>query len=257
MGFLALLLLGPVGLAVARARESAHWSTMRWDSAGLAPDPARTPEAVVQVYAARSWGWKGAVSVHSWIAMKPEAAPAFERYDVVGWGVGPDRPAVRRNMRPVDGHWAGNRPEVVGELRGPEAAAVIPKLRRAIAEYPYPNTYRLWPGPNSNSFVAFVLREVPELRVTLPPHAIGRDWLPWWRPVATTPSGTGVQLSLWGLLGLTVGIEEGLEVNVLGLVLGVDPKHLAVKLPGLGSVGLLVDEPPKVAVAAPVEEPSS
>ena len=36
--------------------------------------------------------------------------------------------------------------------------------------------YRIWPGPNSNSFVAHVLREVPELGTTLPPNATGRDF---------------------------------------------------------------------------------
>lgn len=256
--FFLLLLAGPTTLALARARENAHWSAVRWDSAGLAPDPARHPEAIVQLYCARSWGWKGAFSLHCWIALKPEGARAYERYDVVGWGVGSGRPAVRRDIRPVDGHWAGNRPEIVGDLRGPEAAAAIPKLRQAIADYPYPKTYRVWPGPNSNSFVAWVVRAVPELRFAVPGHAIGRDWLPWWKPVARTPSGTGVQLSLFGVAGVAVGWEEGLELNVLGLVLGVDPKHLAIKLPGIGSVGLLdTDEPPRTPVKVPVQEPGT
>ena len=48
-----------------------------------------------------------------------------------------------------------------------------PRIETAITEYPYPNRYHVWPGPNSNTFVAFVLRKVPELRVDLPPTAIG------------------------------------------------------------------------------------
>ncbi|HEY2990286.1 MAG TPA: DUF3750 domain-containing protein, partial [Candidatus Binatia bacterium] len=40
------------------------------DSAGIAPDPARTPEAVVQVYAARALNWRGIFGVHTWIATK-------------------------------------------------------------------------------------------------------------------------------------------------------------------------------------------
>jgi hypothetical protein len=246
---LALLLGGPTALAVTRATEQVHWRQTRWDSAGLAPDPARHPEAVVQIYAARSWGWKGAFSVHSWVVFKPEGARSYERYDVVGWGVSSGRAAVRRDLRPVpDGFWAGNKPEVIGELRGPEAAAAIPKLRDAIARYGHARTYRIWPGPNSNTFVASLLREVPELRVAMPANAVGKDWLPLSRPVATTPSGTGVQVSLWGVLGAAVGVEEGLELNLLGLTLGVDPKRLAVKLPGLGSVGARVNEPSKVGL---------
>ena len=104
--------------------------------------------------------------------------------------------------------------------------------------YPYPDTYRTWPGPNSNTFVAHVARAVPELRVDLPPTAIGKDYLPDGAVAARSPSGTGVQLSLFGLLGLLVGLEEGIEVNVLGLTLGVDVMAPALKLPGIGRLGL-------------------
>ena len=79
----------------------------------LAPDPATTPEAVIQVYAARAWGWKGIFAVHSWIIMKRQDAPTYERYEVVGWGVRRGAPAIRKDMRPIDGYWAGNLPRVV------------------------------------------------------------------------------------------------------------------------------------------------
>jgi len=81
-----------------------------------------------------------------------------------------------------------------------------------VASYPYPTSYRTWPGPNSNTFTAWVGRAVPELRLKLPSTAIGKDFLP--GAIAdTTPSGTGVQLSLFGLTGLAVGWDEGIEVN--------------------------------------------
>ena len=214
-----------------------HWSRARWDATGMAPAPDEHPEAVIQVYAARTWGWKGALAVHSWIAFKPEGAAAYDRYEVVGWGVDNGAPAVRRNLRPPDGRWAGNDPTLLLDLRGPEAAALIPKLQDAIARYPYARAYLTWPGPNSNTFVAWLGREVPELRLTLPPTAIGKDFLGG-QLAARTPSGTGLQLSLGGLLGISVGIEEGIEVNVLGLVLGLDPKRLGIKLPGIGQLGV-------------------
>jgi hypothetical protein len=40
--------------------------------------------------------------------------------------------------------------------------------------------------------------------------------------------------NLFGLAGVAAGIEEGLEVNVLGLNFGVDPKSLSIKLPIVG-----------------------
>jgi hypothetical protein len=214
-----------------------HWSRARWDSAGLAPDPATTPEPVVQVYAARAWGWKGALAVHSWIAIKPAGAVAFERYEVVGWGVGRGSPAVRRNMRPIDGYWAGNPPRLVLDRRGPEVAALIARIEAAIAAYPYPHQYRTWPGPNSNTFVAWIGRSVPELGLDMPALAVGKDYLGNGSLIGRTPSGSGFQLSLLGVLGLAIGRVEGLELNLLGLVIGIDPFGLALKLPGIGRLG--------------------
>jgi hypothetical protein len=214
-----------------------HWSRARWDRANLAPDPATTPEPVVQVYAARAWGWKGIFAVHSWIIMKRANAPAYERYEVVGWGVGRGAPAIRKDMRPIDGFWAGNPPAVLVEHRGPAVEAMIERIEAAIRAYPYADQYRTWPGPNSNTFVAHIAREVPELGLELPPTAIGKDYLTNGWPVGRTPSGTGVQFSLFGLLGLSVARAEGLELNLLGFTLGVDPLGLAIKLPGIGRVG--------------------
>ena len=153
-----LPLLVSAGLVLSARAE--HWSRARWDATGLAPAPAEHPEAIVQVYAARTWGWKGAFAVHSWLVYKPEGASAYTRWEVVGWGVDRGAPAVRRNLRPPDGRWAGNDPELVVDLRGPKAAAVIPKIEDAIGRYPYADAYVTWPGPNSNTFVAWVGREV-------------------------------------------------------------------------------------------------
>lgn len=214
-----------------------HWSVARWDSAGLAPDPAEHPEAIVQVYAARAWGWKGIFAVHTWIALKRENAPAWERYEVVGWGVSRGAPAIRRNMRVVDGYWAGSRPWLVGEVRGEAAARAIPRIEAAIAAYPWPDTYRTWPGPNSNTFTAWILREVPELGIEMPAEAIGKDYLPATRAIARTPSGTGLQVSLFGLIGLSLAREEGLELLLFGATFGIDPFDLAIALPGIGKIG--------------------
>jgi Protein of unknown function (DUF3750) len=215
-----------------------HWSRARWDSAGLAPDPVTTPEPVIQVYAARAWGWKAVFAVHSWVVFKRAGAPAFDRYEVVGWGVGRGAPAVRRNMRAIDGYWAGNRPKLLLDRRGPGVEALIDQVEAAISAYPYPDQYRTWPGPNSNTFVAHIARTVPALGLELPPTAIGKDYLSNGSIFARTPSGSGLQLSLLGLLGLSLARDEGLEVNLLGLTFGVDPLDFALKLPGIGRFGL-------------------
>ena len=215
-----------------------HWSEARWDSAGLAPDPATTPDAVVQVYAARAWGWKGIFAVHTWLIMKREGAARYDRYEVVGWGVRHGRPAVQRDMRAIDGYWAGNPPHIVVDRRGPKVEALIGRIETAIEAYPYPSQYRSWPGPNSNTFIAHIARSVPELGIELPPTAIGKDYLANGNLFASTPSGTGYQMSVLGLLGLSLGRDEGLELNLLGLTLGIDPLDVAIKLPAVGRIGL-------------------
>jgi hypothetical protein len=237
-GVLALVILPLLwSVGVVHGGAVTHWSQARWDSAGLAPDPATTPEPVVQVYAARAWGWKGALAVHSWIALKRGDAMAFERYEVVGWGVGRGAPSIRRNMRPIDGYWAGNPPRLVLDRRGPEVAQLIERIEAAIEDYPYPDQYRTWPGPNSNTFIAWIGRSVPELGLDMPALAVGKDFLGNGSLLARTPSGSGFQLSLLGVLGLAIGRVEGLEINLLGLVIGIDPLGLALKLPGVGRFG--------------------
>lgn len=233
---LAALIAVPLvasGTSIATA-ERKHWSTSRWDSAGLAPDPLTVKDAVVQVYAARVWGWRGAFAVHTWLVVKPAGAPGYTRYEVVGWGGAP----VRISDRIPDGYWAGNPPELIHDLRGPAAAAAIPLLISAAERYPGRDGYVMWPGPNSNSFVAYLAREVPELGLQLPPTAVGKDWLGITTLFAPAPSGTGWQFNLLGLAGVTAAAREGLELNLLGLTIGVDILRPALKLPGIGRLGL-------------------
>jgi hypothetical protein len=233
-----LLLTGPIWtLASGRVPMRGDWSTASHRATGLAPDPSTYHDAVVQVYAGRTFGWRGAFAVHTWIAAKPKDAERYTRYEVIGWYSrgGGSALSVSSNRAP-DAEWYGSTPTLLKEVRGAEAEAVIAKLPQAAASYPYSRGYTMWPGPNSNTFVAHVAREIPELRLTMPATAIGKDYLPFSEMVARTPSGTGYQLSLGGLLGASVARDEGFELNVLGLCVGVDIKRPALKFPGIGRV---------------------
>jgi hypothetical protein len=223
-------------LAFSGQLGAADWRTASREPAGLAPDPATTPEAVVQVYSARAVSWRGWFGVHTWVAVKRTNAPEFTVHEVMGWRLKRTGTAVVERNRAPDGYWYGSRPELLGDIRGPGVDAIIDRIEAAAREYPYPARYHVWPGPNSNTFTAFILRRVPELRVDLPPTAIGKDYLGW-KSVGRTPSGTGGQASLFGLVGVAAGVEEGLEVNLLGLTFGVDPKSLSLKLPIVGRLG--------------------
>jgi Protein of unknown function (DUF3750) len=233
-----LLFTGPLWtLASGGASLAGDWRTASHRSTGLAPDPATHPEAIVQVYASRAFSWRGAFGVHTWLAAKPKDAERYTRYEVIGWLARAGRSAVSvSSARAPDAEWFGAAPVLLRELRGESAEAVIARLPQVVAAYPYPRRYSVWPGPNSNTFTAYLGREIPELELTLPSTAVGKDYLPEGRVFARTPSGTGYQVSLAGLLGASVARDEGIEVNLLGLVVGVDLRHPALKLPGIGRV---------------------
>ena len=218
------------------------WRTADMSSSGLAPKPEETSEAVVQVYAARTFSWRGYFSVHTWVATKEKDAPDYMVYQVVGFYLRQRGNVIFAEKDIPDRKWYGAMPYIIQELRGEVAEQAIPKIREAAFSYPFARYYSPWPGPNSNSFVAHIIRSVPELTVELPPNAIGKDWIEDGKIFGPSESGTGFQISLFGLLGITVGKAEGFEVNVLGLDFGVDFLNPAIKLPLIGRVGFK-DEP--------------
>jgi hypothetical protein len=235
----SLLLVFILPVALHAAVWSFHgwprsWRDADWSSAGLLPDPRTEKQAMIRVYSARTGAWKGIFATHSWIVLKPKGATAYERFDVVGWGN-----PVRRNAWAPDGRWYGNRPEVVRAIDGPQAEQLIPRIEAAIALYRWSHAgdYTIWPGPNSNTFVAGIAAAVPDLAVSLPSTAIGRDFPIDGQWIGHTPGG-GWRLSLGGYAGVAVGPVEGIEINFLGLVAGLDFMQPAVKIPGFGRVGL-------------------
>lgn len=234
----ALMLAGPLlTLAFGRVSAGGDWRTASHRATGLAPDPAAHREPVVQVYASRAFGWRGAFADHTWLAAKPQDADRYTRYEVIGWYGGDGRSVVSiSDARAPDAEWYGAPPRLLRELRDAQAAAVIAKLPEAVAAYPHATDYRVWPGPNSNTFVAHLGRAIPDLRLTMPSTAIGKDYVPLGDVVGTSPSHTGVQLSVLGVAGVLAGWDEGIEVNVLGLVTGIDLRRPALKLPGIGRI---------------------
>jgi hypothetical protein len=220
-----------------QAPQGRDFRTADRSSAGLAPRAESTLEPVVQVYFARALNWRGIFGVHTWIATKAANATEYTVHQVIGWRIYRDLPAVVSGPGIPDGRWFGNEPTLITDLRGEIAATAIAKIAEAIVKYPYANEYTLWPGPNSNTFVAYIGRAVPELRMDLPSTAIGKDYPINGSLLDQTPSGTGYQLSMLGLIGLTMAREEGFELNLLGLTFGVDFYKPAIKLPFIGRLG--------------------
>lgn len=209
----------------------------RHGSTQQAPD-ANSDEAVIQVYAARAARWRGAFGVHTWITTKRTDERRYTRLEVIGYRVYWGGDAVQIRTGTPDAMWFGNRPTLLREIRGDSRVdTMIDTLHEAAKSYPYNDYYRVWPGPNSNTFIAHLARALPQLRLELPSTAIGKDYLPRGAVLSRTPSNVGLQLSARGYAGLLVGLEEGIEVNFLGLTAGIDLLPPAIKLPGVGRLG--------------------
>ena len=217
----------------------------------LAPDPVSVREAVVQVYGARTLGVKGLFGVHTWVAVKPTDAAEWTVHEVIGWRLRWAESVVVARNRVPDAPWFGSEAELYAEKRGAGVDELIKRIEKAAIDYPYASQYTMWPGPNSNTFTAWITRAVPELEADLPATAIGKDYLGS-SIFSTAPSGSGFQLSLAGLLGVSASGVEGIELNLLGLNFGVGPS--GIKLPLVGRIGVA-----RVAHAAPaahVSEPA-
>lgn len=212
------------------------WSSADWSATGILLDPAADEEAAAYLMAARTGGLKGAFSVHSWIVMKEPAGREYVRYDTVGWGM-----PIRRNGYPADARWYSNDPEIIHSVHGEEAARLIPLFEAAIERYPYSGRgdYRIWPGPNSNSFIAYLLREVPEFGAVMPSNAVGRDFAPGFFSADWSPEAWDFHATFGGFLGLAAGLRSGLEVHFAGLVAGIDLMRPALKIPAYGRLELI------------------
>lgn len=233
-----LFLVTPLGVSAVLHQANGHgadWQAADRSSAGLLPQAAQNPGAVVRILAARTVRWRGIFAVHCWIVYKPEGASAYTRYDYTAWG-----DPIRRNGFAPDGRWFGRDPQVVFAADDAAATAMIPRIEAAISSYTLhnPGDYRAWPGPNSNTFVAAIMDAVPGVQATLPPTAIGKDYPYDGRWLRLTPSGTGIKVTFGGYAGLTIAWVEGIEVNVLAAVVGIDVRRPALKLPGLGRIGM-------------------
>jgi len=229
---IALLIL----VALKKIHFGADWRTANRSSANIAPKPEEYKDAVVQIYSARTFSWRGLFAVHTWIATKSKNADYYTVYQIVGWRQFWKLPVLSIEQDIPDRYWFNQPPTILKSFYGQPAAELIPKIETAAESYPYKGQYIVWPGPNSNTFTAYIARKVPELNLALPPIAIGKDFLGNHTFFAKAPSNTGFQFSLFGVFGILLAREEGLEINIIGLVIGINPLKLAIALPCIGEL---------------------
>lgn len=143
----------------------------------VAPHPAEYTDAVVQVYGANVWGLRGRFAIHTWIATKAENAANYTIYQVIGWRLRRHGSVVSISQGPPDKPWFGSEPVLLLDRRGDTVRDLVASVDEAARSYPFSSAYSMWPGPNSNSFTAWVGLQVPALELDLPFKALGKGWM--------------------------------------------------------------------------------
>lgn len=166
-----------IGLFMNSCSSNKDWRTASRESSGSAPDPSTTEEAVILVYGADAWGWRGWFAIHTWIATKRTGEEFYTVYDVVGWRGHHNKPVMRITRDIPDRFWYGEKPRILKQHRGEGGDSLIEAIEQAAQDYPWKRTYAAFPGPNSNTFVAWIGKQVPELDLHLPFSAIGSSYV--------------------------------------------------------------------------------
>lgn len=166
-----------MGLILSGCSSDKDWRTASRESAGIAPDPSVTKEGIVYVYGADAWGWRGWFAIHTWIAAKRTGETVYTVYDVINWRSYLNQPIMRIYPDIPDRYWFGAKPRVLKEHRGQGVDELIDAVDKAAHSYPWKTTYKAFPGPNSNTFTAWIARQVPELELDLPFSAIGSGYV--------------------------------------------------------------------------------
>lgn len=153
------------------------WQSASRESANLAPSPTEYNGPVVVAFAAAAYGWKGYLADHTWVATKRTDETEYTIYEVVGWRANRGRPVVRVQRGVPDRHWYGAEPRLLGKVEGEDVEVLIDRVEEVIEEYPWSNTYQVFPGPNSNTFTAWVAKQIPELGIKMPLRAVGKSYI--------------------------------------------------------------------------------
>lgn len=95
-----------------------NWRTANRSSAGIAPSPLKEKEAVVQVYAARTYNWRGYFAVHPWIAVKKKNENFYTVYQVTAWNLYRGKSAVSIERDIPDRYWYGQTAAAFADIKG-------------------------------------------------------------------------------------------------------------------------------------------
>jgi hypothetical protein len=158
------------------------------DQAGFLPVSeveAKATTPVVQLRFARIPGMESLAIHGCFVAYDPDTQ-SWTRWEV--WqkqGIGPDSWGhLRRNLTGVT-HGAGAGPNWIQAQWDGDDAQKIQAVLEDPQAYPWQDIYLYWPGPNSNTYIAWVLKNAG-IETDLPLAGMGKDHI-FWTPRPKTP----------------------------------------------------------------------
>jgi hypothetical protein len=172
----------------------------------------------------------GKLARHPWFVVRGAGESEWERWEIVASVSGGDFGTVDRNSDDAFTYYSGYEEDVRihGMLRGAQAQRFIDCLRTESPRYRHRDTYRVWPGPNSNTYVDYMLRKC-NMHADLPSTAIGKDYRGIFG-VSWTSGGTGFQIET-PIFGIKLGVTEGVEIHLFSLAFGIDLWPPAIIVP--------------------------
>lgn len=191
-------------------------------------DPLREPRApagedwIVQLRYATLPRPLSVLAIHHWFVLFDPRDAIWRRWEV--WQ-DPDRGGtswghVHRDLMHPDRPVGGGPCVVEREWTGEEARRLTEVMEASPSRYPFPTRYRAWPGPNSNTYAAWVLEQA-RISHSFDPRAIGSGYMP-----------TGGALRVGSpLAGIRVQAGRAAEILLLCLTFGVEVDPLALRTP--------------------------
>ena len=145
----------------------------------MAPGGDLTParDVLVQLRHASLPPPLGVVAVHLWFTVSDAESERCDRWEV--WQT-PDTGGLsfghlHCNLQEPDAGVGGGPTRIAARWTGEEASRLLVALTQSADHYPYLDRYRAWPGPNSNTFAAWVLRRAG-VAFQLPWKAHGKNY---------------------------------------------------------------------------------
>ena len=111
---------------------------------------------------------------HTWLDYRENLKAGWKRIEIMNQSSG----MIHRELKPDEfeelSRW-GEKVVVLGQSDGLTNPNYVSGIEKVATNYDA-SIYRAYPGPNSNTFAAHLIREVDGISATLDHNAVGKEW---------------------------------------------------------------------------------